>query len=86
MPIRWSCRSRGRTGKEAEADQKAHQDQMDAMTRMKKLKGAEFDREFVNQMVMGHERVISRIDTAMGIVKNLLDSIELPAWLMSHPA
>ena len=49
----------------SETMQKEHQDMMDAMARMKKLKGAEFDREFLTMMIADHDKEVSRVDAAM---------------------
>jgi putative membrane protein len=45
------------------------QDQKDMMARvasLKKLKGAEFDKEFLNMMASDHDKELSRIDVATG--------------------
>ncbi len=54
----------------SEAMQKEHQDAMDAMAKMKKLKGAEFDREFLTMMVADHDKTIARVDSAMATAQD----------------
>lgn len=48
---------------ETEAEQKEHQDSMDTIARLKKLKGAEFDREFLPLMISEHDKAIGRVNT-----------------------
>ena len=51
-----------------EADQKDEKDDKDMATKVKGEKGAEFDKDFLSMMVMGHEKVLAKLDTAMGMV------------------
>jgi putative membrane protein len=37
---------------------------------IKTLKGADFDKEFLSMMVTGHEKVLAKLDSAMGTVQN----------------
>jgi len=53
-----------------EAEKTAHDEMMAAMTKMKTLKGAEFDREFLTMMVAEHDKEVARIDTSVAMVKN----------------
>jgi len=53
-----------------EADQRAQQDMKDAMTKLKTLKGADFDTAFLQQMVQDHEKALADIDSAIGVVQN----------------
>jgi putative membrane protein len=50
---------------ESEADKQAHKDMMQKMARLKTLKGAEFDKEFLTMMVADHDKELARIDTAI---------------------
>lgn len=53
-----------------ETDKQAMQDQKDAMNKLGKLKGADFDREFLRMMVDGHDKELAKIDTEVGEVNN----------------
>lgn len=53
-----------------EADKKEAQDTKDAMARLKNMKGADFDREFLTLMVDGHDKELAKIDTEVGQVDN----------------
>jgi putative membrane protein len=53
-----------------EADKKEMQDEKQMAAHVKTLKGAEFDKEFLTMMVEGHEKVLAKLDTAMGTVQN----------------
>lgn len=48
-----------------EADKKAHDDAMAAMEKMKTLKGAEFDREFLTLMVADHDKEVASTEAAI---------------------
>jgi putative membrane protein len=37
---------------------------------IKTLKGADFDKEFLNMMVQGHEKVLAKVDTLSSSVAN----------------
>ncbi len=52
-----------------EAEKKDHDNMMAAMTRIKTLKGAEFDREFLTMMAADHDKEVSRADMAVAMVK-----------------
>jgi len=45
-------------------------DQVTAQDNLKKLKGGEFDREFVAMMIAGHDTELTRIDAAIGSADN----------------
>lgn len=51
-----------------EADQKDEKDDKDMAAHIKTLKGADFDKEYLSMMVQGHEKVLAKLDTAMGMV------------------
>ena len=51
-----------------EADQKDAKDDKDMAAKVKAEKGADFDKDFLSMMVMGHEKVLAKLDTAMGMV------------------
>ncbi|MBV8757970.1 MAG: DUF4142 domain-containing protein [Deltaproteobacteria bacterium] len=51
-----------------EADQKDEKDDADMAAHVKTLKGADFDKDFLSMMVQGHEKVLAKLDTAMGMV------------------
>ena len=53
-----------------EADKKEMADMMVKMTELKKLKGAEFDRQFLIMMVDGHDKEIVKLDAAMPNIKD----------------
>jgi len=53
-----------------EADQKAMKDDKDMAAHIKTLKGADFDKEFLSMMVDGHEKVLAKLDSAMGSIQN----------------
>ena len=53
-----------------EADQKDMKDDKDMAAHIKTLKGADFDKEFLSMMVAGHEKVLAKVDSAMGSVQN----------------
>jgi putative membrane protein len=53
-----------------DAEKKQMKDNMDAMNRLKNMKGADFDREFLNTMATGHDTELAKIDTFVGEVKN----------------
>jgi putative membrane protein len=54
---------------DAEEKQEA-KDDMDAMNKLKTLKGAEFDRQFLAAMVGGHERELAKLVAVMGATKD----------------
>jgi len=60
---------------EAEKQEKA--DAKKQATALKKLKGAEFDRQYLQTMVDDHDRELANIDTKMGQVQNSQLSDEL---------
>jgi putative membrane protein len=45
-------------------------DRMETMARLKSMKGADFDREFLNIMVTDHEREVTKVEADIGIVDN----------------
>jgi len=48
-----------------EADKAEHKQMMEDMAKLKTLKGADFDRDFVNLMVAGHDKELTKLDTAL---------------------
>lgn len=53
-----------------EADQKDMKDDKQMAAHIRTLKGAEFDKEFLAMMVQGHDKVLAKLDTAMGSIQN----------------
>jgi putative membrane protein len=53
-----------------EADQKDMKDDKEMAAHVKTLKGADFDKEFLSMMVQGHEKVLAKMDSAMGTIQN----------------
>lgn len=53
-----------------EADKKEHADMMAKMAELKKLKGADFDKMFLDMMVAGHDKEIARLDAALPMIKD----------------
>jgi putative membrane protein len=53
-----------------EADKQDEKDNKDAMARIKNMKGADFDREFLTTMAAGHDKELAKIDTAIGQVSD----------------
>jgi putative membrane protein len=53
-----------------EADKKDMQDTKDAMNKLGKMKGADFDREFLRMMVDGHDKELAKIDSEAAEVTN----------------
>lgn len=51
---------------ETDADKQEHKDMTAKMARLKTLKGAEFDRQFLTMMTEGHDKELAKIDVAMG--------------------
>lgn len=51
---------------ETDADRQDQKDMMTAMAHLKTLKGAEFDKEFLNMMVSGHDKELAKIDVSIG--------------------
>ncbi len=47
-----------------------HQKMMDDMAKLKTLKGAEFDKEFIPMMIEGHDKEVGRLDAALASVKD----------------
>jgi putative membrane protein len=61
-----------------DAEKKAHDDQMAKMATLKTLKGAEFDKMYLQMMVEGHDKELAKNDTLLAAaadadVKALLD-------------
>lgn len=54
----------------SQAEQQAQQDMKDAMARLRELQGADFDRAFLNQMVLDHQKAIAKVDQAMSAAKD----------------
>jgi putative membrane protein len=53
-----------------EADQKDMKDDKQMAAHIKTLRGPEFDKEYLNMMVQGHEKVLAKVDTLSGSVQN----------------
>ena len=53
-----------------EADQKDMKDDKDMAAHIKTLKGADFDKEFLNMMVQGHEKVLAKVDSLASSAQN----------------
>jgi putative membrane protein len=53
-----------------EADKADDKDMTAQMAKLKALKGADFDREFLNMMAMGHDKELTKIDVAIGAASN----------------
>jgi len=51
---------------QADADKQEEKDMGSQMMKLKTLKGADFDREFLNMMAAGHEKELAKIDVAIG--------------------
>jgi putative membrane protein len=51
---------------QTDADKQDQKDMQSKMANLKNLKGAEFDREFLNMMATGHDKELANIDTAIG--------------------
>jgi putative membrane protein len=51
---------------QTDADKQDHKDMQSKMANLKNLKGADFDREFLNMMATGHDKELANIDTAIG--------------------
>jgi len=50
---------------DTDAERQDQKDMTAAVAHLKTLKGAEFDKEFLNMMVTGHEQAIARVDAAL---------------------
>lgn len=66
---------------ETDADRQAEKDANTAMAHLKSLKGAEFDKEYLNMMVSDHEKELARIDTSISAcndsdLKSMLQSFK----------
>ncbi len=53
-----------------ESDKKEMQDSKEAMNRLKNMKGADFDREFLRMMVDDHDKELAKIDSEVGQVND----------------
>ena len=51
---------------ETDADKQEHKDMMAKVAELKKLKGADFDKMFLDMMASDHDKEIARIDTSIG--------------------
>lgn len=47
-----------------------HQKMMDGMAKLKTLKGADFDREFLVLMIEGHDKTVGRLDAGIASAKD----------------
>jgi putative membrane protein len=53
-----------------EADKQQHQKQMEKMAKLKTLKGADFDREFLPAMVEGHEGELTKTEPSIAMAND----------------
>jgi putative membrane protein len=51
---------------ETDADKQDHKAMMEKVAKLKTLKGAEFDREFLSMMATDHDKELAKIDVAIG--------------------
>jgi putative membrane protein len=51
---------------QTDADRQDEKEMTTKMARLKTLKGAEFDKEFVNMMLAGHDKELAKIDVSIG--------------------
>jgi len=70
------------TEKKEMADDKA------AATKLKTMKGADFDKEYLRMMVQGHEKELSKLDANIAKVENaeLADSLKAKKDVLQHHA
>jgi len=66
---------------ESDADRQDHKDMTAKVAQLKTLKGADFDKEYLNMMVSGHEKELAKIDTSAGSatdpdLQNMLKSLK----------
>jgi putative membrane protein len=64
-----------------ETDRQDEKDMTTSMAHLKTLKGAEFDKEYLNMMVAGHDKELAKIDTAMSSatdpdLKSMLETVK----------
>lgn len=53
-----------------DADKQEDKDMQARVSKLKSLKGADFDREFLNMMAADHDKELAKIDVAMGAATN----------------
>ena len=53
-----------------DAERQDEKDMTIAVTHLKTLKGAEFDKEFLSMMASGHDKELAKIDTSIGTAKD----------------
>jgi len=53
-----------------DADRQDEKDMTISVAKLKTLKGAEFDREFLTMMASGHDKELAKIDTSIGAATN----------------
>ena len=51
---------------ETDADRQDQKDMTTRVAHLKTLKGAEFDKEFLNMMIAGHDKELAKIDVSIG--------------------
>jgi predicted outer membrane protein len=66
---------------ETDAEKQEHKDMMAKMAQLKTLKGADFDKEFLTTMAADHDKVLARIDVAIGAatdtdLQNMLKAVK----------
>jgi putative membrane protein len=64
-----------------DADRQDEKDMTTAMAHIKSLKGAEFDKEYLNMMVSGHDKELTKIDVSISgatdpDLKSMLQSVK----------
>jgi putative membrane protein len=71
-----------------DADKQAKADEKKQAMAVKKMKGADFDREYLRMMVDGHDKELSQIDTKMADVQNteLADALRSVKSTLQHHA
>jgi putative membrane protein len=71
---------------DAEKQEKA--DQKKQVAALKKMKGADFDRQYLQMMVDGHDKELAKIDTKIGEVQNseLADMLRAKKPVLQHHA
>ena len=55
---------------ETDAEKQEQKDMMDQVTKLKAMKGTEFDKAFLDMMATGHDKELARIDTSIGAAED----------------
>jgi putative membrane protein len=71
-----------------DAEKKEMADDKAAAAKLKTLKGADFEREYLRMMVQGHEKELAKIDTNIAKAENaeLIDSLKAKKPVLQHHA